>query len=543
MNEKEIIEITDYLDSFIDKELITFDIPGMSVAVVKGTEIVWQKGFGWQNSIERKPTSSNTVFRVGSISKLFNAVAVMQLHEKGILNIDVPITEYCSELTFKNKFESTAPITLRHLLSHRAGILRESPVGNYFDDGEPSIEETVHSIIDTDLIYEVGQNCKYSNLGPTISGYIIEKVTGVSFPEYVKEHILTPLEMNSSSFLFDNQMVQENLATSFMVNFDNELFQAPTFQLGTIPAGNLYSTSSDLANFMICMMNKGEFRGKRVILEGTLQEMQSLQFDSNNGIRNFGLGFSLGKLGEYHSFSHTGIVYGFTSDFYALKEPQLGVIILNTVDGAVGINTKIRNEILGKFLSAFGFHEYLKRTIRYENNCRHEPEIPGKYESDSHIAWAWKSNDRYYIQTMGITKRLKSIGHNSFITDDRLDCGLPVRFEKNKDTLNFMMKAGNIFYKKVGTYPPDDSIPQKYEKYIGDYGKDYNILRIFVRDNRLHCIIEWFYEYPLKQISEKIFVFPDYGLYEGESIEFKENTSGEITEAVAGFVHFKRKDI
>ncbi len=155
MDEKKYAKIFNKIESFILQEMSTFNIPTVGIALVKDKDIIWQRGFGWQDSDHTIKASSDTVFRVGSISKLFTAIAIMQLHEKRQLNIDTPIVEYCPELTFINNFKSNNPITLRHLLSHRAGILRESPVGNYFDDTEPDINATVQSILNSELIYYI----------------------------------------------------------------------------------------------------------------------------------------------------------------------------------------------------------------------------------------------------------------------------------------------------------------------------------------------------------------------------------------------------
>ena len=104
----------------------------------------------------------------------------MQLQEKGILDIRAPIQRYAPEAVFTNPFNPRTPITLRHLLTHTAGIMRESRVGGYFDSTSPGIDLTARSFFGTELIYPVGRRTSYSNLGPTIAGYILEKTTGVT---------------------------------------------------------------------------------------------------------------------------------------------------------------------------------------------------------------------------------------------------------------------------------------------------------------------------------------------------------------------------
>lgn len=156
--EKEVVPI-------IEKDIKGLNVPGLSMAIVLDGKILWKKGFGYQDREKRIPTTPETVYRVGSLSKLFNAIAIMQQQEKGKVDIDADIKKYLPSLDFKNPFERPALITLRHLLSHRAGILRECPVGNYFDSTEPSVEDTVKSMVGTALVYPPGMETKYSNIG------------------------------------------------------------------------------------------------------------------------------------------------------------------------------------------------------------------------------------------------------------------------------------------------------------------------------------------------------------------------------------------
>ena len=141
---------------------------------------------------------------------------------------------------------------------------------------------------------------------------------------------------------------------------------------------------------------------------------------------------------------------------------------------------------------------------------------------------------------MGTSKKLCPTFKDRFITDDRLSYGLNIHFLRDEENKVKFMKAGDIKYEKIERYSPDYSIPAKWQRFIGDYGKTYNILRIFVKDGKLTCLIEWFYEYPLKQVDNLVFAFPNYGLYDGENISFEENENKEIIAVIAGFVLFEK---
>ena len=117
-----------------------------------------------------------------------------------------------------------------------------------------------------------------------------------------------------------------------------------------------------------------------------------------------------------------------------------------------------------------------------------------------------------------------------------------VDFRRDVDQKISSMRAGIITYKKLNNYIPNDLVPQEFKKFLGDYGKTHNILRLYWKDGQLTCLIEWFYEYPLKQTASLIFAFPTYGLYDGEYITFEEDENGKITAATAGFVRFEKRE-
>jgi CubicO group peptidase (beta-lactamase class C family) len=139
------------LKPFIEQQMADKKLPGLSIAVVDDQEIVWAAGFGFADTKARTPATADTVYRIGSVSKLFTDIGIMQLVERGALNLDAPITEYLPDFHPRNPFGT--PITLRQLMSHQSGLLREPPVGNYFETTEPSLEQTVRSLNNTELVY------------------------------------------------------------------------------------------------------------------------------------------------------------------------------------------------------------------------------------------------------------------------------------------------------------------------------------------------------------------------------------------------------
>jgi len=526
--EKEIIPL-------IEKDMVRLNVPGLSVAVVSDGKILWKKGFGYQNRENIVPATPETVYRIGSISKLFNAIAIMQQQEKGKLDIDADLKKYLPYLDFKNPFDKPAVVTLRHLLSHRAGILRECPVGHYFDNTEPSLEETVKSMPGTILVYPPGLKTKYSNIGVGIAGHVLEKVTKKDFTDYQKEFVLKPLDMSSSSFLQENFM-KDKIANGYMRDLEGKQWEAPHFRFGYLPAANLYSTVIDLSKFINFVLNEG----KPILKSETFKEMLTVQFTNKKDSLGFGLGFSISKIHDFKSVGHNGAVYGFSSNLMIIPEKKLGVVVCNNLDGANGFNFKIVYMSLGIALEEKTGQKIL--TVP-ETIVISQPEIKkyeGKYERNGVPVWLILRNEEFYYESYGIRRQLYQLSNREFITDDLIGYGEKISIEEEDDSVKGLYINRN-FYKKTDEKEREKlSIPPLWNRLIGEYGPDYNIMKVYEKDGKLTVLIEWFFQYPLDHVEGLKFKFPDYGLYMDEEIVFKEE-NGKIVEAIVGPVSFKRR--
>ena len=303
------------------------DLNAVSLVLVDDQEILWARGYGYEDLGRQSKADANTVYRVGSVSKLFTDIGIMQLVEKGELDLDAPITNYLPEFRPRNRFKKD--ITLRQLMSHRSGLLREPLVGNYFADEEPTLEATVKSIIDSDVVYEPESKIKYSNGGIATVGYVLERLKNEPFASYLRKNVLLPMGLTQSAFepLPD---ITDRLADATMWSYDGRVFDAPTFELGMSPAGSMYAPVVDLGQFMKVLFNGGAGPSEQVIKEETLQLMLTSQFNVGKDQRHnvgFGIGFSLSEQAGYKRVGHGGAVYGFSTQLYALPEVKLGVAI------------------------------------------------------------------------------------------------------------------------------------------------------------------------------------------------------------------------
>jgi len=182
---KDYASVAKALEAFIEWQMQDKQLPSLSIALVDDQQIVWARGFGYADPDKKIPATAATVYRIGSVSKLFTDIGIMQMVEKGKIDLDAPVSTYIPEFKPDNQFGK--PITLRQLMSHRSGLLRESPVGHYFDPTEPSLKDTVLSMNGLPLVYPPETRVKYSNIGVATVGYVLERMNGERFPAYLKK--------------------------------------------------------------------------------------------------------------------------------------------------------------------------------------------------------------------------------------------------------------------------------------------------------------------------------------------------------------------
>lgn len=520
------------LEPIIQHEMTAKQLPALSIALVDDQEIVWAKGFGMADPDADIPATAQTVYRVGSVSKLFTDIAVMQLVERGLIDLDAPVTEYLPDFHPNNPFNK--PITLRELMSHRSGLVREPPVGHYFDPTEPSLAKTVESLNQTRLVYEPGTRTKYSNAGVSVVGYVLERSQGKPFATYLKRAVLDPLGMESSSFAPDQPVVQ-HLAKAYMWTYDGRVFQAPTFQLGTAPAGSMYSTVLDLGRFISALLNGGRGIRGRVLKPETLEEMWTPQFAREGQRAGFGLGFAISDFAGYRRIGHAGAIYGFATQLFALPELKLGVVTVTTKDVANSVVRRLAEHALRLMLAKRRKRASPRWTFTTAIDPKLAHHLDGRYGSPRDTLLLTERNGRLFMTRGSFRAEVKAVG-DTLVVDDRLAFGpriVPV---------GQGLVVGGVRYRRLPNARPAPA-PERWRGLIGEYGWDHDTLYILEDHGRLFVLIEWFFYYPLTELSKDVFAFPDYGLYQGEKLTFTRDAAGRATQAKVGYVVFKRRAV
>ncbi len=525
------------LEKFIAQQVDDKKLPALSIALVDDQNVVWAKGFGYQDRDLKIPASAETVYRVGSVSKLFTDVAIMQLVEQGKLDLDAPIMKYVPDFKPIYKPEHK-PITLRMLMAHHSGLIREPPVGNYFDPTEPGLEKTIASLNGIELVYAPNEREKYSNAAIGLVGYTLQKTQGEKFETYVQKKVLDPLGLKSSSFEA-TPSIRKKLADAVMWTYHGREFPAPTFELGEAPAGCMYSTVLDLAKFQSCLFADGKVGEKQLLKPETLKDMFRPQFAKGEGERGFGLGFMMGDLDGKKRVGHGGAIYGFATEFAALPTEKLGAVVVCSRDVANAVMTRIANEALRLMVATKGGKPLPKIETSEPLRVDDARSLVGRYSSGDRTFDLYESAGRLFMVSKngGPTVQLRKLGKD-LVTDDPQMWGVKLVREEDKLTLG---KTTLTLEKQMGL-PPE--VPAKWKGLIGEYGWDHNTLFIYERDGRLHALIEWIEIDPLTEESENVFAFPaNRGMYHGEKLIFTRDKNGRATKVEAAKVVFERRTI
>jgi len=329
------MSIVDTLQANIPKIMQENNIPGISVAVVSDKKILWISSYGYTDKTQKRRVNNETVFSIQSMSKNCTALAVLMAVQDGFLDLDTPIKKYLPEFAVHSPYENhpEEKITLRHLLSHRAGFTHEALVGSNFDYRPHTFQEHIESISDTWLRYPVGYRFAYANLGIDLAGYILQQQSGISFERYLEKKVLLPLGMKLSTF--DTSRIKENKNRA--IGHLSDVDTLPVY-IPMIPAGGLYTNAYEMAKYLRFHINEGVCDGRRLIEKDILDEMYSVAFPLLNQKCGYGFGLWKQMIGSTYQYYHGGAGYGFSSGMIIYPELKLGVVVLtNSEDSGLSV--------------------------------------------------------------------------------------------------------------------------------------------------------------------------------------------------------------
>ncbi len=520
------------LETWLQREVELKRLPALSIALVDDQAIVWARGFGFADAAQKVPATAQTVYRVGSVSKPVTALALMLLVQMGLIDLDEPVTRYLPD--FRPRGTSRKAITLRHLLAHRSGLVRESPVGNYFDDSAPSLAKTVESLNRTSLVFPTEARTNYSNAGVAVAGYVLERTRKEPFAQVMKLLLLDPVGMKSSGFELAPDL-KGRLAYAVMWTYHGREFPAPTFGLGTSPAGNLYSTVTDLGRLQSFLFAGGRTGEKQLLEKATLEKMWVPRFIKKGEKGGYGVSFAVSEFDGRRRIGHGGAVYGFATEFAALPDDKLGVVVIASKDVANAVTRRAADVALRHMLAVRQGKPLPAIAETKPLDPAQARRLAGHYRAGKKQIELREDGGRLYLWPLlgGMRMELRAAGQE-LLADDITAHGLRVVPRGKK------LHIGADVYERVAVKRPEAPLA-KWQGLIGEYGWDHNTLYVLERDGKLYALIEWFFLYPLTEVSADIYAFPDFGLYPGEKLIFTRDDTGRATKVEAASVLFPRR--
>jgi CubicO group peptidase (beta-lactamase class C family) len=344
------VELQSFAGTFFAEQMETLYIPGVTFVFVQRGEVVCAGGYGYAN-LETATfiTVDWSVVRIGSVSKPFVATAVMQLVEQGKLDLHTDINQYLTALQLGSTFPE--PVTLAHLLTHRAGFL-DPPYVTYTDPQEvqplgPFLAANMPSPTDPP-----GEVFTYSNYGYALAALIVEEVSGTPFDQYVEQYIFSPLKMNNSSYLLAPPL-PENMVTGYQYR-DGEQIPQPVDYDDDYPGGSIISTAEDMSHFMLAHLGNGCCQGACILKPATLDEMHQRQAGTPYERQYVTFGFTEGIIDGQRLLGHSGAIRGFGSSLDILLEQDAGYFFSFNAEcletSACHIIPEFRNQLLERFL-------------------------------------------------------------------------------------------------------------------------------------------------------------------------------------------------
>jgi CubicO group peptidase (beta-lactamase class C family) len=338
-------DLSSFFDGLVPSLIERDDIAGVVIAIVKDDQLVFAKGYGWADVSARRPvTVDGTLFRPGSISKLFTWTAVLQLLEQNKLSLDADVNQY---LDFKIPPTYQRPITLRDIMTHTAGFEESAkdlfvrsaadlrPLGEYLPSHLPA------------RIFAPGTTPAYSNYATALAGYVVQRVSGQPLDRYIDDHIFKPLKMSRSTFV---QPLPTDLQPFMSQGYRLASQPAKDFEfVEPYPAGGLTTTAADMVRFIRAELRGGELDGARILGAPTLAKMHARQFGLDPRMNGMCLSFYEESLNGHRIIGHGGDTLWFHSALHLMEDQNLGFFYSQNSAGKGGIRGIIWQKFLDRY--------------------------------------------------------------------------------------------------------------------------------------------------------------------------------------------------
>lgn len=363
-----------FFDGFIPLQIGQADVAGAVIAIVKDGRLIFSRGYGYADAANKTPISpEKTLFRTGSIAKLFIWTAVMQLVEQGKLDLDNDINDY---LDFKIPPAFDKPITLRDIMTHRTGF--EEVIKDLFVSSADDLQP-LSQYLQTHMparIFPPGTTPAYSNYAATMAAYIVERISGQDFNDYIEERIFKPLDMNHSTFRQPlPEVLKPSMSNGYILGSDEP---KPFEFVQGAPVGSLSASAVDMTHFMIMHLQNGHYKDAQILRAETAMQMHARQEGWPPEMNAMCLGFYEQSENGYRVIGHGGDTLLFHSNLLLLLDADVGLFISYNSAGRSTINlrTVLFNQFMDRYFPKISTQESGWPSVTEEINS-----VVGTYES------------------------------------------------------------------------------------------------------------------------------------------------------------------
>ncbi len=434
---------------WVEEQIAYRGVPGVAIGVVHGGELIWAGGFGMADLVSGAPVTAATPFRLGSVSKLFTATAILELRDAGKLRLDDPVVRHLPWFEIRTAFADAGPITLEHLLTHTSGLPREGPFPYWTTHDFPTVEQIRAALPTLTALHAPGEVYRYSNLGLALAGQIVEAASGEGWASYVGRHILEPLGMSRSSAHPSPAQVA-GLARAYTRKFPDGSRRIMDFYetRALAPAAAVVASAEDLARFAAFHLSGVTASGAALLSAATRKEMRRPHFVYPSWSGGRGLGFAISRRDGITVVSHGGWIGGHRSDLLLVPDQDLAVVALcNADDASPGLFARKAADLIGHAIAA----------ATAPQSAPKQPADPAwaRYAGTYSDPWGWE----YQVLMLG--DDLVVYDHN-YPPDDDPDSAL-VRLTPTGEPHTFTMSDGEPFVFELDATGKVERVRRRFE--------------------------------------------------------------------------------
>jgi CubicO group peptidase (beta-lactamase class C family) len=558
------------LDTAFQRVLKNWHAAGFAVVVVQKNKVVYAKGFGYRDIANKLPVTPNTLFAIGSCTKAFTATLIGKLQQDGKLDIDKPVNNYLPSLKFYND-AMTNTITLRDMMSHRTGLPRHDLSWYFFSS--MSVDSLMQRVQYMEPTYGIREKWQYNNFMFAAQGAVVEKLTGKSWEDNIKQNFFIPLGMTRSDVSIPELERSDDIATGYEVKKDSIIKKQEYYHInGMAPAGAINSSVNDMAKWVITWINNGKYNGKEIIPARHRTEAMSSQSIIDAALpnkdnpdiyfANYGFGWFLSSYEGHYRVEHGGNIDGFSASTCFFPSDSVGIVVLTNQNGS-SVPGIVRNLVADRMLNLkyHDWNSYLKSVadkgkkeaekIEKEKkpSTSHNPAthslagFAGSYSNPGYgTMHIYVSHDSLFLKTVTHTLWLRHANYDIFDVFDKdpkegIDtsqmAGVKIQFEMNLsgdiDGLTSQLEGGLkplLFTKGIEAKSISSN---ELQKYVGEYELGGITAKIYVKDGKtLYALVPGQPDYELVPLGNDKFALK---ILSGYYLQFGPPGEAKITEA------------